>query len=44
MLDTISADTKVEEETLGEIDAELIVSSSPDEDTILQYVSTYLRA
>jgi len=39
MLDCIFPDTKVEEEILKEIDADLILSPSTDESTLVQYVS-----
>ena len=39
MLETIFPDTKVEEEILKEISADLILSPSADEDTIIQHVS-----
>ncbi len=39
ILDTISPDTKVEEETLKDINADLFLSPSPDEDITIQYVS-----
>jgi len=39
MLDTISPDTEVEEETLKEINADLVLCPSPDEDTVVQYIS-----
>ena len=39
LLKTIFPDTKVEEEILKEISADLILSSSADEDTVIQHIS-----
>ena len=38
MLKTVFPDTKIEEGILKEVDVDLILSPSPDEDTVIQYV------